>query len=487
MSVFILNPIGSGATMRRRINKGTSAGVKASWKTRKRLYGESGDSHAVKILHEMGITGLGIRRARGTMRSKKIAIARRRRGLPAYWKRLLEPTRKPRRQPTAARRKNAYFGNKEKHSRNAKIKWSSPHWPNIMLYNLIKAHGVLGGQKEYARYLKERGIELSRRRGGGRRGKPAVSGKESGMARRRKRHNPRGRRRRSALALLAPRRRRRRVAVKQSKRRHNALRENIRRRRRRNPPILWTANPQRRRRRNAKRKMRRPRLNAPILMRMNRRRRGKGGHRRHNAPILWIPNKGRKRRMASRFVRRHNPDILEQLKQAIPTIDDVVNALTITGFGLMQELFAYKLFKAVGLEKAYQTVPYIDQAVFTLLGTMGAAVAGGKRWAQLVMYGGLSTILRNVLLWKVIVPGTAGEFLKNTAAEIGYKPMSDYVTYGDRKPIPGGRWGPVSDFVTFGCETEEESAAAIEGGSDSFTAVEPGSADLADYYGVTAF
>ncbi len=224
-------------------------------------------------------------------------------------------------------------------------------------------------------------------------------------------------------------------------------------------------------------------------MNPKRKRRGRKGARRRNAPILWTPNRSRKRRRRAsgggRFHRRRNPDLLGRLKEAIPTLEDLTNALVITGAGLAQELFAYKLFKAVGLEKAYQTVPYIDHAVFTVLMTAGAALAGGKRWAQLAMYGGLSTILRNVLIWKVMEPGRAGEFLQNSVREIGYKSMSDYVTYGDRRPTAGGGWGPVSDYVTFGQE-EEGSYATLPCPDDNFS-VEPGQAELADYYGVTAF
>jgi len=172
-------------------------------------------------------------------------------------------------------------------------------------------------------------------------------------------------------------------------------------------------------------------------------------------------------------------------------VEDLTNALVITGAGLAQELFAYKLFRAVGLEKAYETVPYIDHAVFTVLMTAGAAMAGGKRWAQLAMYGGLSTLLRNVLIWKVMEPGRAGEFLQNSVREIGYRAaapsptVQDYVTYGDRQPTRGGGWGPVSDYVTFGQEGEN-SYASLPCPEDSFS-VEPGQAELADYYGVTAF
>ena len=473
------------------------------------MYGESGDSPAVRALHELGITGLGIRRSSRGGKSKSISIARRRKGLPSYWKHVLS-AQKPKKRANPTRRKNAYFFNKEKHSQHALVKWKPPHWPGITLYSYIKKYGVKGGQEEYARYLREHGTVLSRRRGGVRRGSPQSLERSSGMARRRK--NPRGRRRRSALALLTPRRRRSRKAAKRSnpirrrRRRKVARRTNppvrrrrrkaTRRARRRNSPIMWTPNP-RKRRRKTRRKGRARRRNSPILTQSNpkrrRRKTRRGRARRRNSPILWTPNKGRKgrkgrraRRGHARFARRRNPDILGRLKEAIPTLEDLVNALTITGFGLAQELFAPKLFTMVGIQSVMETVPYVDHAAFTLLGTVGAALVGGHKWAQLVMYGGLSTILRRLIVEKVLLPELAGTYLKTAAVEAGYKPMSDYVTYGDRRPIAGGRLAPINDYVTMGCDTEEESVAAIQGGCDTFD-VEPGQSDLADYYGVTAF
>ena len=156
---------------------------------------------------------------------------------------------------------------------------------------------------------------------------------------------------------------------------------------------------------------------------------------------------------------------------------------TMTSFGLLQEMFAWRLFDKLGF-RIWEYVPWADHVAFTLFGTIGATLLGGRRWAQPVLYGGLSEIARSIAVDKMR-DGTLGATMQQYAPSGSGGAVADYVTYGDRKAIPGGGWGPVSDriglddFVTFGNETDNASAESCS--------VEPGGAELSDYYGVTAY
>lgn len=171
--------------------------------------------------------------------------------------------------------------------------------------------------------------------------------------------------------------------------------------------------------------------------------------------------------------------LFARLKDAIPTLDDALNVGVITGTGLFNEFFGYKVFDALGLQVVYKTVPYADHAIMTILETMGTAWLFGRRWAQMVMYGGLSTLARSVIAREVIAKGRAGEMMRQAAADVGYAPMADYVTYGDKfmgRPLQRG----MNDFVTLGNESEDVAALDCSpGGMET--------EGLADYYGVTAF
>ena len=557
---YLLNPGGRKTVtrLRRRPNKGTPIGVRKSWITRKAKYGDSGDSAAVKVLHGLGVTGLGVQRARGAVKTRAAATARTRiKRLPAYWQRLLAPKPKAKAKPkraakrgnpssarkqrrakqtmaarlgmrarrarqgetrsahldwaarsvkssrvrysrpnTGTRRKNAFFSNTERHSKDALVKWGPKYWPNITLYDFIKKYGVYGGQQAYARYCREHGIS-PRRRG---KWSASASQKEMEMARTRRRKSAgRKRSRRSASAPIRRRRRRNpvRKAVRRRRSRKVAAAPKRRRRRRSNPAILFQPNPTKRRRRRRSRKAaaapkRRRRRRASVAAPKRRRRRKSVGkrrmsrRRRRNAPILFQPNPFRKTRKSRRRSRkgggrrrsfRRNPvgSIFDRLKAAIPTLDDVINVAILTGTGLVNEFFGCKLFDKIGLSEVYKTVPYADHMILTVLETVGASFIS-RRVAQMVMYGGLSTLLRSVLAREVFAKGLAGTFMQTAAKDVGYS-LSDYVTYGG--PAASGLPNRMSDFVTLG-DSEEYGALDCSPGNMESEA-------LADYYGVTAF
>lgn len=171
---------------------------------------------------------------------------------------------------------------------------------------------------------------------------------------------------------------------------------------------------------------------------------------------------------------------MARLMDAIPTLADVVNVGIMSATGLFNRLFAGPIFAKLGLKETFDKVPYADRSILTVLETIAAGFFGGRRAAQMVMYGGLTSILTGVLGDKVLAAGLAGGQVKQYAIDAGFGGpllLADYVTYGG-----GSRQLPnrMHDYVT------------MDGYEDGNEALEcsPGTLEtegLSDYYGVTAF
>lgn len=180
---------------------------------------------------------------------------------------------------------------------------------------------------------------------------------------------------------------------------------------------------------------------------------------------------------------------MANLKASLPTLEDAKVIGVMAGFGVLQDMFAWRVAGTVGIDKLQAMIPWfpgLSEFAFSLGGTFLTGLLLGPRWAKPVMYGGLTSYLKRVVEDRA-VSGMFGSSIQQYAQSSSLIAKSagataDYVTFGRR--------GGMNDYVTFGESAYGTESVGLPCPDDEIEPdvgpgmVEPG---MSDYYGVTAF